>query len=458
MENIDSGGDPESKSFIVLSLLLILPDFSGLLPYLTFICIIFLLTASALVSGAEVAFFSLSENDLILCRQSPKRSIHLIPVLLENPRRLLTTLLVLDTIINLSIVIISLHLFWEVVALPTINMGMLLGFTLLFTLAIAFFGEVLPKVYANQKNLITAQRMTGVVNTAQNLLSPLVSLLLYITQAIENRYRHRPTTQIIEELQQAIEEASTPETTHEEKEILKGIVNFGSLTVKQVMRSRMDIAAFDITQKLAEIIPLINQYEYSRIPVYNGSIDQIEGILYVKDLLPHLDASPDFIWQTLIRPPYFVPEIKKVDDLLKDFQERHVHMAIVVDEYGGTSGLLTFEDVIEEIVGDIKDEFDEEDEIVYSQINENTYIFEGKTSLADFCRIIGSTTDIFEPVRGKNESIGGLMIELFSKIPQDGEDTEFDKFKFVIESADNKHVKRVKVYVGESKENISSVA
>ncbi|QMU31425.1 gliding motility-associated protein GldE [Adhaeribacter radiodurans] len=418
----------------------------------------FLLTASALVSGAEVAFFSLSENDLILCRQSPKRSIHLIPVLLENPRRLLTTLLVLDTIINLSIVIISLHLFWEVVALPTINMGMLLGFTLLFTLAIAFFGEVLPKVYANQKNLITAQRMTGVVNTAQNLLSPLVSLLLYITQAIENRYRHRPTTQIIEELQQAIEEASTPETTHEEKEILKGIVNFGSLTVKQVMRSRMDIAAFDITQKLAEIIPLINQYEYSRIPVYNGSIDQIEGILYVKDLLPHLDASPDFIWQTLIRPPYFVPEIKKVDDLLKDFQERHVHMAIVVDEYGGTSGLLTFEDVIEEIVGDIKDEFDEEDEIVYSQINENTYIFEGKTSLADFCRIIGSTTDIFEPVRGKNESIGGLMIELFSKIPQDGEDTEFDKFKFVIESADNKHVKRVKVYVGESKENISSVA
>ncbi|MDQ4139205.1 MAG: gliding motility-associated protein GldE, partial [Bacteroidota bacterium] len=426
--------------------------------YLIFICIIFLLTASALVSGAEVAFFSLSENDLILCRQNPKRSVQLIPILLENPRRLLTTLLVLDNIINLSIVIISLHLFWEIATLATINTGTLVGFPLLFTFLIAFFGEVLPKVYANQRNLTTARRMAGVINTAQNLLSPLISLLLYITQAIENRYRNRPTTQIIEELQQAIEEASTPETTHEEKEILKGIVNFGSLTVKQIMRSRMDIAAFDITQKLDEIIPLINQYEYSRIPVYNGSIDQIEGILYVKDLLPHLDSGPDFNWQTLIRPPYFVPEIKKVDDLLKDFQERHVHMAIVVDEYGGTSGLLTFEDVIEEIVGDIKDEFDEEDEIVYSQINENTYIFEGKTSLADFCRIIGSPTDVFEPVRGKNESIGGLMIELFSKIPQDGEDTEFDKFKFVIESADNKHVKRVKVYVGESKENISSVA
>ncbi|MDQ3289920.1 MAG: gliding motility-associated protein GldE [Bacteroidota bacterium] len=458
MENIDSGGDPESKSFIALSLLLYISDFSGLLPYLTFICIILLLTASALVSGAEVAFFSLTENDLVFCRQSPKRSVQLIPVLLENPRRLLTTLLVLDNIINLSIVITSLHLYWGIASLPALNTGMLLGFTILFTLVIAFFGEVLPKVYANQKNLTTAQRMAGVVNTAQNLLSPIISLLLYVSQAVENRYRNRPTTQIIEELQQAIEEASTPDTTHEEKEILKGIVNFGNLSVKQIMRSRMDIAAFEITQKLDEIIPLINQFEYSRIPVYNGNIDQIEGVLYVKDLLPHLDAGPDFPWQNLIRPPYFVPEIKKVDDLLKDFQERHVHMAIVVDEYGGTSGLLTFEDVIEEIVGDIKDEFDVEDEIVYSQIDENTYIFEGKTSLADFCRIIGSHTDVFEPVRGKNESIGGLMIELFSKIPQEGEDTEFDKFKFIIEEADNKHVKRVKVYVGESKENISTMA
>ncbi len=300
--------------------------------------------------------------------------------------------------------------------------------------------------------------MAGVLQSAQKVLAPIINLLLYITHLVENRYRNRPSTQKIEELQQAIDEASIPDSTHEEKEILKGIVNFGSLTVKQIMCSRMDIAAFDITQKLDELIPLINQWEYSRVPVYVGSIDQIEGILYVKDLLPHLDAPADFAWQALIRPTYFVPEIKKVDDLLRDFQERHVHMAIVVDEYGGTAGLLTFEDVIEEIVGDIKDEFDEEDEIVYSQIDDNTYIFEGKTSLADFCRIISCPTDVFEAVKGKNESLGGLMIELFSKIPQDGEDTEFDKFKFLIESADHKHVKRVKVYVGESKENMSSVA
>lgn len=458
MENIDSGDDPASKIFWLLTFLLYLSDFAGLLPYLPIICILILLATSALVSGAEVAFFSLSETDLFYCRQSSKRAEQLIPVLLENPRRLLTTLLVLDTIINLSIIIIGLHVFWEIILGSIFNTGMLLGLTLLFTLVIAFFGEVLPKVYAKQKNLTTARQMAGMVNTSQKLLSPIISLLLYITQLIENRYRNRPATQIIEELQQAIDDASTPDTTHEEKEILKGIVNFGSLTVKQIMRSRMDIAAFEITQKLDELIPLINQWEYSRVPVYAGSIDQIEGILYVKDLLPHLDADSDFAWQTLIRPPYFVPEIKKVDDLLKDFQERHVHMAIVVDEYGGTSGLLTFEDVIEEIVGDIKDEFDEEDEIVYSQIDENTYIFEGKTSLADFCRVIGSTPDVFEPVRGKNESVGGLMIELFSKIPHDGEDAEFNRFKFVIEDADNKHVKRVKVHVGESKENISSVA
>lgn len=458
MENLDSGGDPASKSSWLFTLWLYLSDLSVLWPYIPVICILILLSASALVSGAEVAFFSLSDKDLLFCRQSAKRSEQLIPALLENPRRLLTTVLVLDTIINLSIIVVSLHLFWMVATAPVFNIGLLLGITLVLTLVIVFFGEVLPKVYANQKNLTTARRMAGVLQGAQKVLAPFINLLLYITQLVENRYRNRPSTQKIEELQQAIDEASIPDSTHEEKEILKGIVNFGSLTVKQIMCSRMDIAAFDITQKLDELIPLINQWEYSRVPVYAGSIDQIEGILYIKDLLPHLDAPADFAWQTLIRPPYFVPEIKKVDDLLRDFQERHVHMAIVVDEYGGTSGLLTFEDVIEEIVGDIKDEFDEEDEIVYSQIDDNTYIFEGKTSLADFCRIIGSTADVFETVRGKNESLGGLMIELFSKIPQDGEDTEFDKFKFVIEAADNKHVKRVKVYVGESKENMSSVA
>lgn len=457
MASIDSGDDPGSRSFFAL--LLYFSDFANLLPIIPVIGILFLLVASALVSGAEVAFFSLSDEDLLHCRQSPKRTEQLIPALLEHPRRLLTTLLVLDSIITISIIIAGLHLFWKLIAAPVFNTGMLAGLSLIFTFILAFFGEVLPKVYANQQNLKTARRMAGIIRTSQKILSPIISFLLYITQAVENKYRNRPTTQIIEELQQAIDEASATDTTHEEREILRGIINFGSLTVKQIMRSRMDMVAFDTAQKFDEIIPLINQWEYSRVPVYTSSIDQIEGILNVKDLLPYLHASPDFAWQNLIRPPYFVPEIKKVDDLLKDFQERHVHMAIVVDEYGGTSGLLTLEDVIEEIVGDIKDEFDEEDEILYSQIDKNTYIFEGKTSIADFCKVISIAPDVFDPVKGKNESIGGLMIELFSKIPQGGEDMEYDNFKFVIEEADNKHVKWVKVHVGENKENnISTVA
>lgn len=391
------------------------------------------------------------------CRQSPKRAEQLVPVLLENPRRLLTTLRVLDTIINISVILAGLHLFWHAVAMPTLPAEALWGLTLFFTFMIAFFGEVLPKVYANQKNLTTARRMAGLVYTGQKILAPVISLLLGITQAVEIRHRSRPSTQIIEELQQAIDEASPADTTHEEKEILKGIVNFGSLTVKQIMQSRMNIAAFDSTQKLNELLALIDQWGYSRVPVYTGSIDQITGILYVKDLLPHLNAPPDFTWQHLIRPPYFVPEIKKLDELLKDFQERHVHMAIVVDEYGGTAGLVTFEDVIEEVVGEIKDEFDEEEEIAYSQLDSNTYIFEGKTSIADFCKIIGAPPDAFDAVKGAHESVGGLMIELFAKIPAGGEDTEYDTFKFVIEDADSKHVKWVKVHVGEKKENVPSV-
>jgi gliding motility-associated protein GldE len=366
-------------------------------------------------------------------------------------------LLALDTIINFSIVLAGLHLFWKVAPLVSFNVGVLLGLTLFFTFIIAFFGEVIPRIYATQQKLKTARRMAGIVNASQKILAPVIALLLYISQAIENRYRNRPTTQIIEELQQAIDAASPPDTTVEEREILRGIVNFGSLTVKQIMCSRINIEALDNTLRLDEVIAVINQCEYSRIPVYSGSIDQIEGILYVKDLLSHLHDPPDFAWQTLIRPPYFVPEIKKVDDLLKDFQERHVHMAIVVDEYGGTAGLLTFEDVIEEIVGDIRDEYDEEEEIVYSQIDENTYIFEGKTSLADFCRVLGTPTEVFEPVKGTHESVGGLMIELFAKIPQAGEDIEYDWFKFTIEDADNKHVKLVKVHVGEKEENISEL-
>ena len=219
------------------------------------------------------------------------------------------------------------------------------------------------------------------------------------------------------------------------------------------MRSRVDVIAFSRETGFTELLRLINQEGYSRIPVYGETIDQIEGILYIKDLLPHLDASPDFHWQQLLRPPYFVPEGKKIDDLLREFQERHVHMAIVVDEYGGTAGLLTFEDIIEEIVGEINDEFDEEEREEYAQLDENTYIFEGQTPLHEFARVTGMPTEILDQVRKSNESVGGLMLEMFEKIPQEGEEIELDPCRFVIEAADNKRVKRVKVYVDDQYED-----
>jgi CBS domain containing-hemolysin-like protein len=218
------------------------------------------------------------------------------------------------------------------------------------------------------------------------------------------------------------------------------------------MRSRVDITAFNQELSLPELLSFINQEGYSRIPVYTGTIDKITGILYIKDLLPHLEATPDFAWQTLIRPPYFVPESKMINDLLREFQEMHVHMAIVVDEYGGTAGLLTFEDIIEEIVGEINDEFDEEEPIEYEQLDQNTYIFEAQTSLNEFCKVTGMPAEVLESVRKNNESVGGLMLELFAKIPQDGEEVMLDSYRFTIDAADSTKVKRVKVYVGDANE------
>jgi CBS domain containing-hemolysin-like protein len=219
------------------------------------------------------------------------------------------------------------------------------------------------------------------------------------------------------------------------------------------MRSRVDVIAFSRDTGFGDLLGLINREGYSRIPVYADTIDQIEGILYIKDLLPYLDAGPEFNWQELLRPPYFVPEGKKIDDLLREFQDMHVHMAIVVDEYGGTAGLLTFEDIIEEIVGEINDEFDEEESQEYAQVDENTYIFEGQTSLHELTRVTGIPSEVLDQVRKSNESVGGLMLELFAKIPQDGEEIELDRYRFVIEAADSKRVKRVKVYVDDQYES-----
>lgn len=451
MESIDSG-DPFSIGFYFTYSSLI-SSFS--LAYLASIfTIIFLLLASALVSGAEAAFFNLSPDHLQQLRQSRNRSERLVSALLEVPRLLLATLLIMNIVIKLGIITVAAYLVWLLTGNTSVSSGQLAVLVFSLTFLIVFFGEVLPKVYSAQHNVATARRTAPLFQLALVLLRPLSWLMVSLSRLIERRISNRIYYTSPEGLQKSIDAVIGRETSAEEQVLLKGIVNFGNVTVRQVMRSRVDILALEKSLSLPELIENINQWGYSRIPVYQETIDRIEGILYIKDLLPYLDAEPSFDWQKLVRPPFFVPESKKINVLLRDFQEMHVHMAIVVDEYGGTSGLLTLEDIIEEIVGDINDEFDEEEDAVYSQVGDNTFIFEGKALLHDFCRVMAMPPDLFDPVKGDSESVGGLMLELFSRIPRAGEEIAYDRFKFVVESADNKKIKRVKVYVVDVEETV----
>jgi putative hemolysin len=449
LENIDPG-DPHSIGSFINSLNLFSHFSLGYLA--STITITILLLVSALLSGAEVAFFSLSKEHVQRYRQSNSRAEKLIFDLLQHPRRLLATILIMNTMVNLAIISVSGYLAW--ILLEPISSLQVILLTLLIASGIIFFGEVLPKVYAMPHNQDFALYTAPFFQASGSIFRPLSWLMLTLTRLIEGRLHQRTFYTSPEGLQQSIDMVINQESSAEEQVLLKGIVSFSSVSVTEIMRSRLDITALDASTPLPDVIDNIREWGYSRIPVYHESIDKIEGILYIKDLLPHLEAGPSFAWPKLVRPPFFVPESKMINDLLRDFQELRVHMAIVVDEYGGTSGLVTLEDIIEEIVGDISDEFDVDEDVVYSQIDENTFIFEGKTLLHDFCRIMSITSDIFDPVKGESESVGGLMLELFSRIPRTGEQIAFDRFKFVIDSADNKKIKRVKVHVVHFEENI----
>lgn len=405
-----------------------------------------LLIMSALVSGSEVAFFSMSHDDLNKCKQSNSSSEQLIITLLKQPKKLLATILILNNFINVAIVTLSTFVTWEILGSKETEGLVVLILTSVITFLIVFYGEIVPKVYANQNNVAFAKKMGPILLIMQRFFTPLSWFLMTISNVIEKRVEQKGFNISVDELHQALEITSTSETTDEEKGILKGIVNFGTLSVRQVMKSRMDITAFDIDDDYHTLMDRINKNGFSRIPVYRDTIDRIEGVLYVKDLLPYTDQQDDFHWQELLRPGFFVPESKKVDSLLKDFQEKRVHMAIVVDEYGGTSGLITLEDVIEEIVGEINDEFDEDADIAYNKLDDNTFIFEGKTSLNDFSKIIGEDSSYFDEVKGDSESLGGLLLELNNKLPRAGEKINFNKFVFTAVSVDQKRIKRVRVF------------
>jgi gliding motility-associated protein GldE len=434
--------DPYSWNILTFNLLGV-----SAAPVFSFLLIPFLLLFSALLSGAEKAFFNLPEELVGQYRHSTVKSEMRVWQLLENPRRTMATLFFAKGLTYATLLCLAFWTFWYLTGFTPANGGFTFLLYLILFLSLIFLGEILPKVYYTHHPTALALRLAPVVNFFSKSLIPFTGVFLVAEGTISRKFNLRTTQSPIEDLQEALDATMTEATTTEEKEILQGIVSFGSISVKQIMRSRQEITAFDFNLNLPELIALIEQENYSRVPVYRQSIDTIEGILYIKDLLPHLDAPADFNWQELIRPPFFVPESKKIDDLLKDFQEMRVHMAIVVDEYGGTSGLLTLEDIIEEIVGEIKDEFDDEDELAFTQLDENTYIFDAKTSLHNFCKITGTPYEMLETVKGENESLAGLMLELFSRIPRMGAETKFERFLFKIEAADSKKVKTVRVYV-----------
>jgi gliding motility-associated protein GldE len=406
--------------------------------------LILLLLLSALLSGSEASFFLPATESILKNKKHPTPTERLLLKLWEQPKYFLATILIFNYFVNISIVIIAAFLTLHIAGPEALTGISLILFVILITFIIVFFGEIIPKLYSNEHKLFYLKRSVYLLLVASYVFMPLVWLLNRSTNFVENHIRKRGHRISVEELSQVLEISTGGNTSADERGILKGIVNFSTIAARQVMRSRMDITAFPVNLDFHELMDKINKTGYSRIPVYTETVDSIEGILYIKDVLSHIDKTEDFEWQSLIRPPYFIPENKKIDDLMREFQGRRVHMAIVVDEYGGTSGVVTLEDIIEEIVGDIHDEFDEEDKD-FTQLDENTYIFESKTLINDFCRILEIDSEVFDEVRGGSESLGGLLLELFSRLPVVGEKTIFKNFAFTVISGDTKKIKRIKV-------------
>lgn len=434
--------DPEPGSIFIS---LVLQSVPTLFYILNGVVLLILLLLSGLVSGSEVAFFSLNPGEINSLREgnSIEKRIY---TLVTKPKRLLATILILNNFINISFITLSMYLTWTITGTDSAEGTVIVILTTIVTFLIVYFGEVVPKIYANQRSISFAKLAVPIISFAANILRPLSWGLIHMSQYIENNVQKKKYEISADHLNQALELTTNEETSAEEKGILRGIVNFGQLNVKQVMRSRVDITAFENSLNFHELMDKINKNGYSRMPIYKETIDNILGILYSKDLLPHINKKESFKWQKLIREPLFVPETKKIDTLLKDFQEKHVHMAIVVDEYGGTSGLATLEDVIEEIVGEIRDESDD-DEISYNKIDDRTYVFEGKTTIIDFCKIINQDPSVFESVKGESESLGGLILELNCKLPGTGEKISYKNFLFSIIAVDQKRIKKIKVII-----------
>jgi len=408
-----------------------------------------LLLVSAATSASELALFALTPTQLRDLRERGGQWGARILDLLAKPRRLLATILIVNNFVNVGIVILStvaVSALLEVERMPTYLVFIIQVFVVTFV--ILLIGEVLPKVYATSHAMRVAQVMAGPLVVMRWIFRPLSETLVRTTTFIEKRYRKRSTQNIsMDALGHALDLTKDASTTAEEQRILRGIVKFGNFEVRQIMRPRTEVVGFDRDLTFKELLSSIVESGFSRVPVYENTLDRIVGVLNIKDVLPHI-SKEGFDWHTLLRQPYFVPEAKKLDDLLKEFQAEQVHLAVVVDEHGGTSGIITLEDVIEEIVGEITDEFDDED-LIYSKLDDRTWVFEGKAPLTDVYRVLGVDGQLFEDNKGDSGTLGGFILELTGRIPKKGERVDLQNYGFIVEASDNKRVRRVKVVVND---------
>ncbi|MBS1773461.1 MAG: gliding motility-associated protein GldE [Bacteroidetes bacterium] len=415
------------------------------------IIILVLLLLTAITAGAETAYFSLTAKDINYLKQKEDASARQVLGLLDQPKKLLATILVANNFINIAIVI-STNLLVNL--LMPANLGTLVSFlvqVVVVTFLLVLFGEVLPKVYATQNNMRMALFSAPVLQVMNKLFQPVSKVLVSSTSYIEDKLGAKTGNAISnEDFEHAIELTVGHSATREEVNIFKGILKFGNITVRQIMRTRMDVSGVPFEYNFPQVQKLAIEVGYSRMPVYKESLDKIAGIIHTKDFLPHTDDD-NFDWHTLIRNAYFVHEGKLIEDLLKEFQQKRIHFAVVVDEFGGTSGIVTLEDIMEEIIGDIKDEFDDDD-LHFKKIDDYNYIFEGKTLINDVCRLMGRPSDTFEDVRGESDSVAGLVLEISGKFPAVNETVSYKQYDFTVLNIDKMRIQRIKLTINEQEE------
>ena len=439
--------DPSPSSFLLSFTQIFQPiDFElGL----SIFCVLILVVLSALLSGSEVAMFSISNKQRFDLEDQNKNSNKRVLTLLKEPKKLLATILIANNFINVSIVMASNFVFNNLIIEGSISdtMNFIIQ-VIVITFLILLFGEVIPKVYANNYNLKFSKFMAIPLQLLKKLFYPISQILVNSTNLIDKRIEKRKESIQANELEHALNLTVDSVDNEDEKKILEGIVKFGNTDVKQIMTPRTDVISFEITTTFNELMSELKEIKYSRIPVFEDSFDKIKGILYAKDLLGKMNEKKNFKWPNLLREPKFVPENKKLDDLLKEFQEEKTHIAIVVDEYGGSSGIVSLEDVLEEIVGEITDEFDEED-INYKKLDELNYIFDGKTTLIDIYKLLEIDGEIFEKEKGESDTIAGFCIEQAGKILLKNEKISFDRYTITVEAADKRRIKKVKITINE---------